>query len=648
MKQSKRLFIATLLIMGTVQVLAGNYRLKSPRGLIEVDIQVGHQLVYTIRSGQKAVIENGVASLDLDNGRILGSNMHVDHAKRQAIKETLTPVVPRNARQISNNCNVLSLQAKDYSIEFRAYDDGAAYRFVTSEADSITVKNEELAFQVPAGSVFHLSKTRSFITEYENPYSHIPADRYTRDSLMSYLPVLIEESNGQRVLLSETGLRDYPAMFVKGDKGNALQALFPQVPAVYKEVSDRQLKIERTHDYIARTSGSHCFPWRYFYIVGRDADLPLNDFTTRLADPSELNDDGSWIKPGQVSWDWWNHLQLKGVDFHAGINDATYRYYIDFAAHYGIPYILLDEGWARDTRDPFTTIDDIHLQSLVDYAAKKHVRLILWFPWLTVDRHFDLFAHYSKMCIAGVKIDFMNRSDQWMVNFYERVAKEAARCHLMVDFHGSFKPAGLESRYPNVVSYEGVMGMEQSRCRPKNSIYLPFMRNAVGPMDFTPGSMLSAQPADMKPSHAYAMGCGTRAYQMALYVVFQSGVQMLADSPTRYYDADECTRFITSVPVNWDETRVLEAHLGESFIMARRKGNRWWIGALTNDKARDLTIDLSFLSKGSYQLTAFQDGVNADQQATDYKKTEQSVTPATTFKVHLAPNGGWCGQLIAQ
>ena len=351
----------------------------------------------------------------------------------------------------------------------------------------------------------------------------------------------------------------------------------------------------------------------------------------------------SWIRPGKVIWDWWNNWSVWNVDFPVGINNPTYKYFIDFAANYGIEYILLDEGWCRDVRNPFEMVDDIDVSELVEYGKSKGVGVWLWMTWLAVEQHPDVIEHYAKMGVKGLKIDFMDHSDQWMVNFYERTTKACAKHHLMVDFHGSFKPAGLEYRYPNLLAYEGVRGMEQcGGCTPDNTIWLPLMRNAVGAMDFTPGSMNSMQPKYYVTSRSNPAGMGTRAYQMALYVIFETGLQMLADSPTRYMQNDECARFIASVPVTWDETRVLSAKAGKYIVVAKRKGARWFVAALTNNESQDLTLDLGFLTR-SGQLTAFRDGMNAHRVAVDYRKQQQAVSPSTKLSIHLAPSGGWCG-----
>jgi len=547
---------------------------------------------------------------------------------------------------VENRCNVMTLNMTgDYAVEWRAYDDGVAYRYVLKRKGNIEVKDEAYGFSVPMAYQAHVSMCDGFKTSYEYPYSHVSTADYRSGDKMTYLPILLESPQGYKVLISEANLRDYPAMFLNGT-GNGFESIFPKVPLAFGDDGDRSVKITQEADYIANIEGTRTLPWRFFMISKDDRDVVANEMVFKLSDPCEL-EEWSWIKPGQVSWDWWNHWNVTGVDFRVGINTDTYKYYIDFAAKYGIPYILLDEGWSKSTREPLEANPDIDLMELIRYGKERNVGLVLWLTWLTVENNFDLFDKYEQWGIKGVKVDFMDRSDQWMVNFYERVVKEAAKHHLFIDFHGAFKPAGLERRYPNLLSYEGVLGLEQgARCVPSNSIYLPFMRGAVGPMDFTPGAMFSAQPEDVKPSRSNAMGAGTRAYQMALYVVFESGVQMLADTPVNYLREDECTQYISSVPTTWDELKVLKAKVGEYVVVARRKGAKWFIGAITNDKPLELNISLDFLSAGkNYSLTSFEDGINADRFARDYKKRISTATKGQQLTLKLVRNGGWCGIL---
>ena len=458
---------------------------------------------------------------------------------------------------------------------------------------------------------------------------------------MTYLPILLESPRGTKVLFSESDVRDYPHMFLAPTGRNGFSSRFPKSPETWEPSGDRGWRVTKERNCIALTDGKRTLPWR-FAVIGTDANIAENQMEVVLAGKCELKDT-SWIKPGQVNWDWWNHWTVWNVDFETGINNPTYKHIIDVASKYGVEYILLDEGWNKRVQDPFVTRDEINVKELVEYGKKKNVDIILWLSWLTVERHMDLIPFYAKMGVKALKIDFMDHSDQWMVNYYEKIAKACAENKLLVDFHGSFKPAGLEQRYPNLISYEGVRGMEQGGgCRPENSIWLPFMRNAVGPMDFTPGAMENAQPNENRGTGDRPMAGGTRSYQLALYVCFESGLQMLADSPTRYLREDECTRYIASVPTTWDETRVLSAKAGDHYVVAKRKGSKWFIGAMTGDRAQDFDISLDFLKKGGH-LTYFQDGRNAHRIAVDYKRLEQDVTPQTKLHLHLVRNGGWAG-----
>ena len=456
----------------------------------------------------------------------------------------------------------------------------------------------------------------------------------------------MEAEGSYKILISESDLSDYPCMFLKGTGGNSIVSTFPKVPLEFRDEGDRSMKILKEADYIAKTPGKRSFPWRYFVISNNDKQLIENTMTCKLASKSALAD-CSWIKPGQVSWEWWNDASPYGpdVNFVSGYNLETYKYYIDFASKFGIPYIIMDEGWAKSTRDPYTPNPKIDLFELIKYGKEKNVKIVLWLTWLTVEHNFDLFKTFHDWGIAGVKIDFMDRSDQWMVNYYERVAKEAAKYQLFVDFHGSFKPAGLEYKYPNILSYEGVRGMEQmGGAFPDNSVYFPFMRNAVGPMDYTPGAMLSMQPEVYSSRRPNSASIGTRAYQMALFVIFESGLQMLADNPTLYLREKECTEFITQVPVTWDETKPLYASVGEYVVVAKRKGNKWYIGAMTNSKQpeREFELSLDFLQQGKiYSMTSFEDGINAGRQAMDYRKRQSSVDATAKIKIKLVRNGGW-------
>lgn len=638
--------IILLLLLGLCggKALAKEISVQSPDGTLKVNIELKDKIYYSVVAGNDRLLDNCSLSLTVGN-EVLGMQPKLRSTKRGVINESIKREIPLKNAIVKNHCNTLCLNmGGGYSVEFRVFDNGVAYRFITNKKGEIEVMGEEFAINFPGDYKAHLSQPNGFKTSYEYPYTHVQTKSYKDTDRMSYLPVLLETDKAYKILISESDLRDYPCMFLKSTGNNGMQSLFPKCPLEFGEDGDRSMKILKEAGYIAKTSGKRSFPWRFMVITNDDREIVANEMVYNLSSPCELAD-YSWVKPGQVSWEWWHDARLYGVDFRSGYNMDSYKYYIDFASSFGIPYIIMDEGWAKSTRDPFTPNPTINLPELIKYGKERNVKIVLWLTWLAVENHFELFKTFADWGVAGVKIDFMDRSDQWMVNYYERVAKEAAKHKLFVDFHGSFKPAGLERRYPNVLSYEGVLGMEQGgNCKPVNSIYLPFMRNATGPMDFTPGSMLSAQPEDNRSTRANAMGSGTRAYQMALFVVFESGLQMLADNPVYYYRERPCTEFITSVPVVWDETKVLDAKVGEYIVIARRSGEKWFIGAITNDKGRTIEVDLSFLPESkNLHLTCFEDGINADRQAMDYKKRGMDVNKSTKLTLKMVRNGGWAG-----
>lgn len=608
------------------------HQLASPSGNIRISVELTDQIQYDVTQGNQTLMDNCVIGLETANHQ-LGIHPKLNKVVRQNVNEELTPIVPLKFSTITNRYNQLLLKFKGgYSVEFRAFDDGFAYRFLTDLKGEQEIMNEILRLNFVDDCLLHLQQPDGFKTSYEEEYRHQTSSEWKNSNRMALLPLLASTPKGDKILMSETNLTDYPAMFLKNDGQGGITAVFPRLPLEFGEDGDRSLKILKEANCIARTAGKRSYPWRYFVITDDDRKLIENT---------------SWIKPGLASWEWWNGATPYGpdVDFKAGCNLDTYKYFIDFASHYGVEYIVMDEGWAMNTRNPYKPNPSVDIHELIRYGKEKNVGIVLWLTWLTVENHFDLFETFEKWGVKGVKIDFMDRSDQWMVNFYERVAHEAAKHHLFVDFHGAFKPAGLEYKYPNVLSYEGVRGMEQmGGCRPDNSVYFPFIRNAVGAMDYTPGAMLSMQPEVYHSERPNSASIGTRAYQMALFVLFETGLQMMADNPTLYYRNDECTRFITQVPQTWDETIALEAKAGEYAIVAKRKGEQWYIGGMTNNRERErvFNISLDFLQEGkNYLMTSFEDGINADHQAMDYRKQEQSLKKGDHITVRLARNGGF-------
>lgn len=644
MKKFFTLLAAMLIACSASYAKPDHYTLLSPDESLRVEIQLNHTITYSLFSSDHLLLKDCSLSLQLADIR-LGLMPKVRKAERGSIDEIINRIVHTKNGTTRNHCNTLTLTFDGgYGVEFRAYDEGVAYRLLLNQKqDVVDILGEECTINFADDFKAHMSTTWKFRTGCEEPYKHTTTKNYGYRDEMAYMPLLLEAPTGEKILFSDANVIDYPRIFLRSTGENGMTSLFPKFPTKLEEEWDRSLKILEEADYIARTSGKRALPWRMFVVAKDDKALLEQELLFCLSDANEL-EDSSWIRPGKVAWDWWNQWQVYGVDFRAGRNTDTYKYFIDFAAKYGIEYIILDEGWSRTTRDPFHFNPEVNVPELIEYGKSKGVGIILWLVWLTVENNFTLFETFAEWGVAGVKVDFMDRSDQWMVNYYERVAKEAAKHKLLVDFHGSFPPTGLERRYPNVISYEGVLGLEQNeRCKPENSIYLPFIRNAVGGMDFTPGAMLSVQPHDNRSTFSVAMASSTRAYQMALYVVFESGIQMLADSPTRYLNEPECTEYIASVPVLWDESVVLDAKVGEYVVIARRSGDKWFVGAITNQFGREIDIDLSFLGEDKYTLTSFEDGINADRVAIDYKKRTTEVDSQSKIHIKMVNNGGWCG-----
>lgn len=615
---------------------------QSPDGQTSVSVTLSDRIYYDVISHNETLLKQSVIGMQLRD-KTLGANPVLKKKSVRSVKETVKPLFPLKFSQVENNYTLLTLNMKgSYAVEFRLYDDGVAWRMKTSFSEEIEVMQENTVFQLADNCELVLQQPGGFKTSCEENYSVVKSNEWKKEDRMSELPILIMGKN-QKILLSEFDLYDYPGLFLKGNSDNSLSAIQPKNPLEYEDDGDRRQRILKEADYIAKTSGTRTFPWRYMLITQEDGRLAENRMPVRLAPECKI-EDTSWIKPGLTCWDWLNGIPYgPDVTFEGGINLETYKYFVDFASRNGIPYIIMDEGWALNTRDPYRTNPKVNLPELIRYAKSKNVGIWVWLPWLTVEHHMDLFEKFEEWGIVGTKIDFMDRQDQWMIDFYERVAKKAAEHHVMIDFHGAFHPSGLDYRYPNVLTYEGVRGMEfNGSCKPKNSIWIPFLRGAVGPMDYTPGPMICYQPEVHHGNRPFCSGVGTKAYHLAAFVLFESNLQMLMDNPCRYDEWPDCRDFITGVPVNWDETRVLAAEAGQYIVMAKRKGDKWYVGGITNETKREVEVTLSVLPEGKdMKMTSFVDGVNANRMAMDYRREQMSVNKNTKLQIKMARNGGF-------
>ena len=639
------MFIAVIIENGSAQ---SSYDLRSPDGRIEIRIRTSGQVQYDVVLKGRAVLEKSALSLDVDHKK-LGLQAKVIDAKRRSHDEEVVPVVRQKFAKIRDHYNELKLSMDSgYAVVFRAYNEGAAYRFETSiPQEKVKIYAEEAAFNFSANDIVYYPQEDSFFSHNERKYLPQHLSEIAPEFLAT-LPAVVDVGEGAKVAIAESDLESYPGLWLRGTGGFGLTATFPPYPLKESLTSDRDYRVVESADYIAVTAGTRTFPWRVIGIADRDGDLLTNQIVYLLEKPSQVQDT-SWIKPGKVAWDWWNANNVYGVDFKAGINTETYKYYIDFAAKYGIPYIILDEGWYK-LGNLLDVVPEINMQELADYAKQKNVGIILWVVWKTLDDQLlPALDQFEKWGVKGIKVDFMQRSDQILIDYYHKVSRETAKRKMLVDFHGDQKPATMTRTWPNLISTEGVRGMEWSKwsaeSEPKHNVTLPFTRMFLGPMDYTPGAMRNATKATFAPIHSQPMAMGTRCHQLAMYVVYESPLQMLSDSPSNYLREPEIMDFLGPVPSEWDETRVLDARIAEYAVVARRNGRDWYIGAMSDWTPRNVDIDLSFLPEGNFTMEAYQDGVNADRNASDYKKITTQVTKATKLKLPLASGGGWAARI---
>jgi alpha-glucosidase len=644
----KRLFLLSFLLLFAVYYsFSKDYKLSSPDGKIVVTVSAGPDVKWSATYEGREIITSIKAGMTLGTNKVLGENETVKKAVNGVVNDVIEPVISNKRSKIINNCNTLLITFKSgFGVQFRAYNDGIAYRFETFLKDDIIVKNEITELQFPAKSYTWYPLEESFMSHNERIFIHSSLDTISEKHLAS-LPTLFV-ANGVNILLTESDIDDYPGMWLRGAGSGKLIGIHPYYPEEEKLKGDRNLIVTKTKDYIASTKGTRTFPWRAFVIAGNDGQLIESDLVFKLAPPNKLTDT-KWIKPGQVAWDWWNALNIYGVDFRAGINNDTYKYYIDFASKNGIEYIILDEGWYK-SGTVLESIPAINIPELCKYAESKNVGVILWVVWKTFwDKIDDACALYEKWGVKGVKVDFMQRDDQKVVNFYHEAIQKTASHHLIIDFHGAYKPDGIGRTYPNALTREGVKGMENSKwskdITPDHDITLAFTRMVAGPMDYTPGAMINMDRSNFNPQFTRPASQGTRVHQMALYVIYESPLQMLSDSPTNYMREQECTDFLVKIPVVWDELKVLDAKIGDYLLLARQSGKDWFIGALTDWSKREMEINMSFLPAGDYEMEIFQDGINADRHAQDYKHMKTSVKSGDKMKINLAPGGGWIAKV---
>ena len=657
MKTLKQLLaLCALLLPAVLPAADKTYGLTSPDGLVTAVVEVGQNIRYSVSFADETVISPSVIAMRFGDGTVFGDGDKVRKVSRRSVDDFIdSPVYKKN--RVRDHYQEMTLSFKEFDLIFRAYGDGVAYRFVRRLAGDFTVLSEEAEFRFPGDRMAYVpyvkNKGESLVSQFgnsfENTYVHTPLSGWDPERL-AFLPLAVEAPGDVKVLITESDLLDYPGMYLHGDgEAPVLKGVFAPYPDEVVQGGHNMLQglVKTRRDYIAKGSGTTAFPWRTVILAASDKELLDNDMVWRLGTPSQ--GDFSWVKPGKVAWDWWNDWNLYGVDFRAGINNETYKYYIDFAASQGIEYVILDEGWAVNLQaDLMQVIPEIDIPMLAAYAGEKGVGLILWAGYLAFDRDMEqVCAHYAGMGIKGFKIDFMDRDDQVVVDFYRRAAETCAKYGLLADFHGAFKPSGLNRTWPNVINFEGVNGLEQLKWSDASNdqvtydVTIPFIRMVAGPMDYTQGAMRNATRGNYRPVNSEPMSQGTRCHQLAEYVIFESPLNMLCDSPSNYLQEEECTRFIAAVPTVWDETVVIDGRIGEYAAIARRKGDVWYVGVLGGWNVREMDLDLGFLPAGDWEIESFRDGINADRAARDYKREVAPAPAERTLRIRLAPGGGW-------
>jgi alpha-glucosidase len=626
--------------------------ITSPDGKIKVTIEANGNIFYSVTYENKTVLLPSIINLTLENGIDISGKIDLKKTSIRNNNSIIISPIPEKRRNIPDIYNELTVRFKiPFSIIFRVYNDGIAYRFLSHIKDSIIVKQEAASFNFPANHLVYYPEVVKrdnadiYHTSFEEPYQLKPIDSITQKNLC-FTPVLIAPSNGPKVIVTESDLEDYPGMFVTGNMNNSLSGQFAPYPLEEKiaEGEFPQAIVTKRANYIAKTKGTRSFPWRVLAISATDKELPVNDIVYRLASPSRVTD-VSWIKPGKGTDEWIIGVNLFNVPFKSGVNTATYKYYIDFAKRFGFDRIMMDAGWS-DNKDLFRINPAINMDEISAYAKEKNIKLSMWTLAMTLANQLEpALDQFNKWGVDFIMTDFMDRDDQQMVNFFFRIAEACARHKIMIMYHGAFKPAGFNRTYPHAITREGVLGSEYNiwseKATPEHNVLLPFIRMVSGPMDYEPGILDNATTKTFRPIGDKVMSIGTRCNQAAMFIVYESPIQIFSGNPSQGLLEPSFMELLGSIPTTWDTTIVLDGKVGDYIVTARKKGTDWFIGAMTDGTARELTVDLSFLEEGVYEGTICEDGINADRYASDYKLSNRQIIKKEPIKINMAPGGGY-------
>lgn len=651
-----RKIITLLFLFSAINTFSQELQLSSPDQKITIKIFIGTELNYDVLADDKVILSNAEIDMQLYGEVFLSDYLSIKSSKTKTVNETIVAQIPVSRKNIPNNYNELTIQFKsNFSVIFRAYNDGVAYRIATSFKDSITVVNETAAFNFIQGAhawapiIQKRPDQDVYHTSFEELYPYKALDSFSRDNYM-YSPVLVNTADNMKVAITESDLDDYPGMFLKGTASNALTSAFAAYPVEERVVEGDypSIVVSKRADYIAKTKGIRSFPWRVMLIAREDKELPTNDLVYRLAAPTKI-EDASWIHPGKCTDEWIIDINLFNVPFKTGINTATYKYYIDFAKRFGFDRIMMDAGWSN-TKDLFSINPNLNMDTLAAYAKQQGIKISMWTLSMTLDKQLDsALKQFQKWGVDFIMTDFIDRDDQKTVNFYKRITEACAKAHIMIMFHGAYPPKGFNRTYPNNITREAVLGSEYNAWSDKptssHNCIIPFTRMLAGPLDYEPGLLDNATPQQFKPIWGKVMSQTTRCQQLAMFVVYDNPLQIFSGNPSQGLMEPAFMQLLGSVPTTWDTTIITAARAGAYIITARKHGNDWFIAGITDTTARDLTVPLSFLSAGNYAATICKDGINANRNAMDYTIEEKTLTANDALQIHLAENGGFLVRL---
>ncbi len=638
-----------------------NMSLFSPDKQTEVKITIGENITFSLKHNNRTLLDPSPIAMKLYDGTIWGKNPKLDKRNFTTVNDEVKPKYGQNS-VISERYNELSLRFRGgYGLIFRAYDEGIAYRFTCDKKGELIIKDEETAFAFPENFSAYCGKGK--IEEYlhETIYEHTDINKID-SGRVAVLPMLIDVPDGPKLVITESDISDYPGMYLTAE-GNTLKARFRHYPSGTDSDDRRRwtVKVTETTDFIAKTTGERSFPWRVMVIADQEKHLLNSELVYLLAPKQHEGIDFSFVKPGLITNDWWDlwwdkspgatgvqEVILTGVDFKSGTNFETYKYIIDYAIENNIEYVNMDYGWCN-VHDFGQIHPRLDLQKLLAYSKQHNKRIFMWCLSKTLcrdlEKNMQMFENWG---IAGLKVDFFERDDQLGMRNYQIIAESAARHHLMIEFHGSNNPAGLSRRYPNVLTYESVYGSEQNnygnKADPKHNVTMPFIRSVSGPFDYAPGAMDNVSKARFYPFSGFPLSLGTRAHQIAMFVIYYSPLQFMCDVPTSYVREPLCLRFISAIPSTWDKTIPIDGKIGEYAAVARKKENQWYLGAMTDWSPRTLTFKCDFLEPGTYDLEIFKDGVNANLNGNDYKVEHRTINAGEEITAKMAPGGGWAAR----